>query len=138
MAGASYWRAKTYCLSLATGRGFLLVGRRRHTVSASHSFRQHLTWPGRSVCGPPARGPVLPLVSPPSHTTTHRNIVSLNTLCHEATYLCTPNTHTVYMYTCEHCITHFALCSTWIHAHTLALFGEQGPPPPMTNVLSGH
>ena len=35
------------------------------------------TWPGRSVRGHHARGQVLPLFSPPSHTTIHRNIVSL-------------------------------------------------------------
>ena len=59
--GASYWEAKTHRLSLAL------------FLAASGVY----TWPGRSVRGPPARGPVLPLFSPPSHTTTHRNIVSL-------------------------------------------------------------
>ena len=87
--------------------------------AASALPRRCRAWP---VCTGRWAWPVLPPIPPPSHTTTHRTTVSLNTLCHEATYLGTPNT----LYTNivhKHCIlytAHYILYTVYKHCtHTL-------------------
>ena len=87
--------------------------------AASALPRRCRAWP---VCTGRWAWPVLPPVPSPSHTTTHRTTVSPNTLCHEATYLGTPNTLCTNIVH-KHCIlytAHYILYTVYKHCtHTL-------------------
>ena len=103
-------------------RSFLLVGRWRHFVSASHSSRQHPVWPGRSVRGPPARGPVpATSSSSQSHSNTQKHCVTKHTVSWGDVLMHTK--HTVYKHGIQalhtvYCTLHTVYCIQTLYTHT--------------------